>query len=331
METLTADHVAEAVMLSVEAGWPHRREDWELLLGFSEGWAAVDGTGRVVGTAVFTPFGATGGAINMVIVAASLRGRGIGRRLFATALARANGRRLRLTATTDGEPLYRSLGFTPFGHIFQRQGTLAAVPETRGAENADAGDLAAIASLDKAAYGEDRIALLRALSEVGRFAVVRRNGTVAAFGCFRQFGRGGLIGPVVAWSTQDAQSLIGHLAAGQEVLSCGSTSRRLRGWKAGWTAWASGKPTTGWSCGTSCRSFPRRALRGSWHWRATPWADGMAGGSLPAGYGRQEACACASVTGDEGRIGQARSCWRRLPLRRSKWRTTSESGKPKAK
>ena len=216
METLTADHVAEAVMLSVEAGWPHRREDWELLLGFSEGWAAVDGTGRVVGTAVFTPFGATGGAINMVIVAASLRGRGIGRRLFATALARANGRRLRLTATTDGEPLYRSLGFTPFGHIFQRQGTLAAVPETRGAENADAGDLAAIASLDKAAYGEDRIALLRALSEVGRFAVVRRNGTVAAFGCFRRFGRGGLIGPVVAWSTQDAQSLIGHLAAGQE-------------------------------------------------------------------------------------------------------------------
>ena len=217
IETLTADHIAEAVTLSVEAGWPHRREDWELLLGFSDGWAAVDGTGRVVGTAVFTPFGATGGAISMVIVAASLRGRGIGRRLFATALDRADGRRLRLTATTDGEPLYRSLGFKPFGRIFKHQGTLAAVPKERGAENADAGDLAAIASLDKAAYGEDRIALLRALSEVGRFAVVRRNGTVEAFGCFRHFGRGGLIGPVVAGSTQDTQSLIGHLAAGQKA------------------------------------------------------------------------------------------------------------------
>ncbi len=216
IEVFTADHVAEAVMLSKQASWPHRREDWELQLSFSNGWIAVDEAGRVVGTVILTPFGTTGGAINMVIVAESHRGRGIGRRLFTVALDFAEGRRLRLTATPDGEPLYRSLGFKPFGRIFQRQGTLLGVPRLGGAEDAAAGDQPEIAALDAAAFGEDRTTLLGALSKVGQFAVIRRRGVIEAFACYRRFGRGGQIGPVVAASTPDAQSLIGHLAAGQQ-------------------------------------------------------------------------------------------------------------------
>jgi GNAT superfamily N-acetyltransferase len=216
IETFTADHLAQAVMLSQQARWPHRREDWELLLGISHGWVTLDEANRVVGTAVVTPHGTTGGAISMVIVAESLRGRGIGRRLFSVALDFARGRRLRLTATSDGEPLYRSLGFKPFGRIFQRQGTLVAVPELGRAENAAPGDAQAIATLDAVAFGEDRTALLRALAEAGQCAVVRRNGTVEAFAYLRYFGRGRLIGPVVAASTEDARSLISHLAGGLE-------------------------------------------------------------------------------------------------------------------
>lgn len=215
IETLTSTHVSGAVMLSVQARWPHRREDWELLLGISNGWVALD-AGMVVGTAIMTPFGTTGGAINMVIVSESLRGRGIGRRLFAAALGAAGKRRLRLTATPDGEPLYRSLGFKPSGRIFLRQGTLGAVPDMPGAEDATPNDDAAIIALDTPAFGEDRSALLHALMKAGRFAVIRRDAAVVAFACIRDFGRGKMIGPVVAASSQDAQRLISYLATGQE-------------------------------------------------------------------------------------------------------------------
>lgn len=208
-------HLAEALALSQQARWPHRREDWALLLGISKGWVALE-AGRVVGTAMMTPLGATGGAINMVIVSEAMRGRGIGRRLFAATLEAAGTRRLRLTATPDGEPLYRSLGFKPFGHIFQRQGTLGPVPPTPGAEDATDDDFASIIALDRAAFGEDRSVLVQALRKVGRFAVIRRDGAVAAFACLRDFGRGKLIGPVVAPTTPDAQRLISHLAAGSE-------------------------------------------------------------------------------------------------------------------
>lgn len=215
LDTMTPAHLSEAFALSVQARWPHRREDWALLLGISNGWVALE-AGTVVGTAIMTPFGSTGGAINMVIVSEAMRGRGIGRRLFAATLDAAGGRRLRLTATPDGEPLYRSLGFEPYGRIFQRQGILGAVPEMAGAEDATDADDAAIVALDKAAFGEDRSALLHMVKQVGRFAVIRRDGAVAAFACIRDFGRGKLIGPVVAADTQDAQRLIAYLAAGQE-------------------------------------------------------------------------------------------------------------------
>lgn len=215
IDRFTPDHIAEALKLSQDARWPHRAEDWALLRGISEGFVALEG-GRVVGTAFMTPFGATGGGINMVIVSETLRGRGIGRRLFAATLDAARGRRLRLTATPDGEPLYRSLGFAPYGRIFQRQGTLGAVPDMPGAEDAIDADDAAILALDEAAFGEDRSTLLHALKQVGRFAVIRRDGTVVAFACLRDFGRGKLIGPVVAADTQDAQRLIAYLATGQE-------------------------------------------------------------------------------------------------------------------
>jgi hypothetical protein len=58
--------------------------------------------------------------------------------------------------------------------------------------------------------------LIDALWKIGRFAVVRENGAVQAFACLRVFGRGILIGPVVAPSTRMAESLVGHLAARQE-------------------------------------------------------------------------------------------------------------------
>ena len=58
-EALTPALLEGAVTLSRAEGWPHRPEDWALILGLSRGIAALDGD-RVIGTALATPFGPAG-------------------------------------------------------------------------------------------------------------------------------------------------------------------------------------------------------------------------------------------------------------------------------
>jgi GNAT superfamily N-acetyltransferase len=105
-----APHLPGAVRLSQELRWPHRLEDWAFALGLSEGMVAVREE-AVVGTILLTPFGPGMAAVSMVIVDRALRGRGLGRLLLRTVLERAGERWLRLTATPEGAPLYRQLGF----------------------------------------------------------------------------------------------------------------------------------------------------------------------------------------------------------------------------
>ena len=57
------DHLPGALHLSRAAGWPHRAEDWALVLSLSQGLVALEGQ-RVVATALVTPFGAVG-MVNM--------------------------------------------------------------------------------------------------------------------------------------------------------------------------------------------------------------------------------------------------------------------------
>src|SRR5918998_1898386 len=98
LEAMEIEHLDGAVHLSQEAGWPHRREDWELVLSVSEGFVALQ-DGRVVATTIMTPFGSDTAAINMVIVDASMRGRGLGRLLMDIALDKAGARTCQLVAT----------------------------------------------------------------------------------------------------------------------------------------------------------------------------------------------------------------------------------------
>ncbi len=121
LEAMETEHLDGAVLLSREAGWPHRREDWELVLSVSEGIVALQ-DGRVVATTMMTPFGSDAAAINMVIVDAAMRGRGLGRRLMDAALEKAGARNCRLVATKEGLPLYEKLGFVAVGEIVQHQG-----------------------------------------------------------------------------------------------------------------------------------------------------------------------------------------------------------------
>jgi len=207
------DHIEGAVALSRQENWPHRPQDWHMALQLSSGAVALDDRGRVAGTILVTPYGMDCAMINMVIVDRNVRGKGLGRRLMDEAIALAGDRPLRLVATTDGMPLYQKLGFVASGTIRQHQGTVAALGAPDGVEAAGTDDLPDIKALDRDAYGADREALIDALAERGQFAIIRRNGAIEAYAAIRPFGRGEVIGPVIAGSAADARALITFFAA----------------------------------------------------------------------------------------------------------------------
>ena len=211
-------HLDGALALSIEAGWPHRREDWALVLSLGRGFVALDGA-RVVGTAMMTPYGDTVAAVNMVIVAEAMRGRGLGRRLMEAALDACGTRECRLTATRDGLPLYEKLGFRATHEIRQHQGEFVPASTTTtlpaGADIAwidrgrmEASEIDALVASDRAATGMERRGLIAMLTALGRIAVLRRDGAVAGFAALRAFGRGEVVGPVVATSDVDARALL---------------------------------------------------------------------------------------------------------------------------
>lgn len=195
----TPAHIPGALALSQAAGWPHRAEDWALALAVSQGVVALAGD-AVLGTALCTPFGAVA-TINMIIVAESCRGQGLGRRLMDQVLALGAGAELRLVATEDGLPLYRKLGFAPVGQVVQCQGI--ATPTADAPDLAGMPDLELLIAADRAATGMDRGALLQRIAAGG-----------AGFACadgqalLRPFGRGHVLGPVIARSPEAARALI---------------------------------------------------------------------------------------------------------------------------
>lgn len=207
------EHIDGAVALSQAESWPHRREDWMLAQHLSAGVVATDADGRVTGTTLVTPYGEDCATINMVIVDRSMRGLGLGRKLMERAFALAGERPLRLVATKEGLPLYEKLGFVASGEIRQHQGAVRPLERPEGVEAMRAGDIDALKALDREAYGADRSALIDALVERGSIAVVRKGAAIEAWAAIRAFGRGEVIGPVIAPDARTACALIAYHAA----------------------------------------------------------------------------------------------------------------------
>jgi predicted GNAT family acetyltransferase len=163
---------------------------------------------RVVATIMMTPYGDDAATINMVIVDAAMRGRGLGRKMMEEALAKAGERTCCLVATREGLSLYEKLGFVTTGEIVQHQGEALPVSAPARVSWAESGDLACLGALDREAFGHDRSALMKLLRERAKFAVIRDEGDTQAFSAIRPFGRGLVIGPVVARNGTEAKALI---------------------------------------------------------------------------------------------------------------------------
>ncbi|WP_088705406.1 GNAT family N-acetyltransferase [Rhizobium sp. R693] len=199
--------------LSIGVGWPHRADDWQFVRELGKGVAALDEAGRVLGSAMWFPYGEDFATIGLVITSPRLQARGAGQWLMDHVLTQVPQRNLGLNATRAARRLYRSLGFTMEAVVSQCQGEASFPPEAEtppGAEIRALGmaDLAAIAALDADAFGADRTALLEQIlpstSGLGLF----RDGKIEAFSFCRRFGRGHVIGPVAAASDADAIAVI---------------------------------------------------------------------------------------------------------------------------
>jgi GNAT superfamily N-acetyltransferase len=201
----TPDHIAEALRLSQAVDWPHRAEDWALNLSVSDGVVALS-EGAVVGTALCSVFGPVA-TLNMIIVGAAQRGRGLGRALMEQVIALAGAREMRLVATADGLPLYEKLDFTAESRIAQHQGVAKAPAGDSRVTTGKADDIPRLAQMDEAASGLSRATLLATIAEAGEVLVADHG-----FALLRDFGRGKVLGPVVAQDTATAQALLTEAA-----------------------------------------------------------------------------------------------------------------------
>ncbi|MTH78436.1 GNAT family N-acetyltransferase [Paracoccus aestuariivivens] len=203
------EHLDGALRLSEQARWPHRRDDWALVAAISKGVVALEDD-RIVATALATPFGDAAMA-NMIIVDESMRGRGLGREIMLRAMDCATPGQWRLVATQSGLPLYEKLGFSACGMVHQRQGHLLADCVATQARPALAADLDAIRQMDREATQADRSGLIDLLAARGQLAIIEGKGYAA----IRPFGRGHVVGPVIADDAETARDLLSQLFAGR--------------------------------------------------------------------------------------------------------------------
>jgi len=218
---LTAGDLPAAHELSVAVKWPHRREDWEFALNLGTGVGAED-HGTLLGTALHWKFGADHASLGMVIVAPEQQGRGIGRDLMTRTMDALGERTTFLNATPAGQPLYEKFGFKAIGSIHQHQGTGGAHPPAVQLAPGErirplgARDPGRLSALMNRAAGYDRTQVLGALLNVAEGVVLDRDGEPVGFALMRRFGRGHVIGPLVAPHIEGAQALISHLVGSNE-------------------------------------------------------------------------------------------------------------------
>lgn len=211
IDELRASDLGEAHAITRALSWPHRLEDWERMLALGQGVAVRGEDGSLAGTGIAWPWGEGAATVGLILVREAYQRRGLGRLIMVELTRRLPGRVLRLSATKAGLRLYESLGFQPLGRVHQLQGEARARGAGHGLRRAEARDVDAMCELDAASFGWERRRLIQMLIETGGGFVVDRGSGVAGFGYRRAFGRGNLIGPIVAANDADAQLLFDAL------------------------------------------------------------------------------------------------------------------------
>jgi ribosomal protein S18 acetylase RimI-like enzyme len=223
--------------LSQAVHWPHRLADWQAAFELGAGWVA-ERDGELVGTALRWLWGPAHATLGLVIVDPRCQGRRIGFRLMEVLLKELEGRSVLLHATAAGRGLYERLGFVRSGEVRQHQGQAASAPLVALDEGwrlrpSDHNDVFPLIQLDAKARGMPREALITELLAASDTVVLDQDGRARGFAMLRRFGRGLIIGPVVAPDVEGAKALIAHLVG----LSAGKFVRIDVDFDGGLTEW----------------------------------------------------------------------------------------------
>lgn len=198
--------------LSQAEQWPHRLVDWGDAMALGDGVVLRSADDRVVGTGMVWKWGDRYATLGLVIVDKACRGLGLGKMLMHDLLQRVDGRDVLLHATEAGLPVYEKFGFRALGRIAQHQG-LVMPPEVKLPEGscvvaATPEDAPGILNLDLRAKGASRKSLIDQLMRKGEVLVLKQDQLLTGFVVVRDFGRGKVLGPVVAPDLEAAKALI---------------------------------------------------------------------------------------------------------------------------
>jgi GNAT superfamily N-acetyltransferase len=207
--------------LTMSVFWPHRPPDIALCIGLGKGYVALDEIGRPLSSAMGFPSEEDFAMLGMMVTTPRLQAQGTGGRLLRRVINDLKGRDLRLSATREGYRLYEAAGFVPVGLVYQHQGVARAIhpPEPVAGLTVRAmqpGDLPAIQALDRHAYGAARTSILSAVRGVSEGIVAERGGEIEGFAMMRTFGKGRVIGPLVAEQDGVAMQLAAHFILANE-------------------------------------------------------------------------------------------------------------------
>ncbi len=214
LRRMTPADIPAAERLRAQAGWNQTPADWQRLLAWApDGCLVADQDGQVVGTVTTTAYGTRLAWLGMLLVAADLRQRGLGRALLARALAwlaqDVGVDTVALDATPLGQPLYAHAGFTPAWGLQRWAGRaprVACPPEVRPLR---AADRATLAALDRPVFGADRAGLLTDLIAAHPPGCFLLDGVAGrGYVCSRPGAHSWYLGPLVATDPAAAARLL---------------------------------------------------------------------------------------------------------------------------
>jgi ribosomal protein S18 acetylase RimI-like enzyme len=210
---LGIEHLAGCLALSRSANWNQNEADWRLMLGFGRGWGISAPDGTLAASTVALPYGADFAWIAMVLVLPEHRRQGFASRLLRVALAEMEKQKrvALLDATPAGHEVYIQEGFRDywgFKRFAVKSGT--SVSRMKDIRKLESKDWQAVLSLDTAAFGGSREAVLRNLAarQPEAALVAERSGQVAGFVLAREGREAMQVGPLVARNAGTARELL---------------------------------------------------------------------------------------------------------------------------